>query len=50
MAVLLGTASLLIFRKQKLVYSVSNQTGPQEKIDQFGEFIEGDILDGDNIV
>jgi adenylate cyclase class IV len=50
MAVLLGSTSVLIFRKQRLVYSVSNQTATKEKIDQFGEFIEGEVMDGDDII
>lgn len=47
---MIGNASVLIFRNQSLIYSMSNQSLAKSKIDLFGELIEGELTDGDSLV
>lgn len=49
-ATLIGSSSALIFRGDKLVYTVCNSRPDHEKIDQFAEFIEWEVQDEDKIV
>ncbi len=46
---LIWDASLMIFRDDKLIYTVGNEIS-QWNIDQFSEFIEGDFQDDDRIL
>lgn len=49
MSSMIGTVSVMIFRNNKLYYSLSNNTNVSGKIDLFSDFVEGDIQHDDEI-
>ena len=50
MASMIGDVSVMIFRDEKLYYSLNNSTQSKGKIDLFSDFVEGDIESHDEIV
>ena len=50
MASMIGDVSVMIFRKNKLYYSLSNSTNARGKIDLFSDFVEGDLENNDQIL
>ncbi|MFA7718066.1 MAG: hypothetical protein WC875_05105, partial [Candidatus Absconditabacterales bacterium] len=50
MASMIGDVSVMIFRNNKMYYSLNNATNSRGKIDLFSDFVEGDIESHDEIV
>jgi hypothetical protein len=50
MASMIGDVSVMIFRNNKMYYSLDNATNSRGKIDLFSDFVEGDIENQDEIV
>ncbi len=50
MTSMIGDVSVMIFRNQKLYYSLHNTTESDDKIDVFSDFIEWDVESHDEIV
>ena len=47
---MIGDVSVMIFRDDKLYYSLANSTNDKGKVDLFSDFVEGDIENNDQIV
>ncbi len=47
---LIGDTSMMIFRDNALYYAVSNDYDNPESIDLFSEFVEGEVLPGDEMI
>ncbi|MEI8091882.1 MAG: hypothetical protein WCG98_06815 [bacterium] len=47
---MIGDVSVMIFRDEKLYYSLNNSTNAKGKIDLFSDFVEGDIESRDEVV
>lgn len=50
MSSMIGDVSVMIFRNDKLYYSLTNTTNARGKIDLFSDFVEGDIENTDEII
>lgn len=47
---MIGDVSVMIFRDERLYYSLSNSLNDKGKIDLFSDFVEGDIENQDQII
>ena len=50
MSSMIGDVSVMIFRNNKLYYSLSNTTNMKGKIDLFSDFVEGDVENTDELI
>jgi hypothetical protein len=50
MSSMIGDVSVMIFRNDKLYYSLSNTTNMKGKIDLFSDFVEGDVENTDELI
>lgn len=50
MSSMIGDVSVMIFRNDKLYYSLSNTTNMKGKIDLFSDFVEGDVENTDELL
>lgn len=49
-ASLIWSASLMIYRKQKMIHHIINQTSTHQKVSLFSELVDGKISNGDMII
>jgi len=47
---MIGEVSIMIFRNEKLYYSLTNSVNEKEKIDLFSDFVEGDVENHDQLI
>ena len=50
MSSMIGDVSVMIFRNNKLYYSLTNTTNARGKIDLFSDFVEGDVENTDEVI
>jgi hypothetical protein len=50
LASLIGDVSFMILRQGKIYYSLFNETSKRVKISLFSDFVEGDLVDGDQVI